>query len=275
MIVSNLVSPRAWVRGINRVGQGALKICKNGSWSLYQVQTLSGDGFEKFTKALIANLKLASRLQLCGRVHELVTALEAQRALYLATKLLGGIADCFPLTGEKRYRSFQLPRYQEDSLDFSRIFYLCAGYAETAQFMLKHNLASFETLFKVAGRLGSFRFGWETQIAMRDAPLIGYFLKKPKEFFVIGATFIDLKRMAVPFWEASWERRMVLCNFDFLLKCVANMGRLGLIYYSKLHHHTVPFAWFDACVQNAGLVKFLMDRSKRQEQAARYRVRVG
>lgn len=272
MIVSSLVSPRAWVRGINRVGKGALKICKNGSWSLYQVQTLSGDGFEKFTKALIANLKLASRLQLCGRVHELVTALEAQRALYVATKLFGGIADCFRLEGDEGYRSFRLPRY-DHSLDFSRIFYLCAGYAETAQFMLKHKLASFETFFRVADRLGSFKFGWERQMAMRDVPLIGYFLTKPKEFFVIGATFIDLKRMAVPFWEASWEERMDQCNIDFLLKCVGNMGRLGLIYYSKLYHHTVPFAWFDACVQNAGLVKFLMDRSKRQEQAARYSVR--
>lgn len=250
-------------RAEERVRFGLERVFGGGARLLYEVQTLNKEGFEKFTKVLIANLKLLGHhTAFHTHFRPILPILEAQRSLYVCTRSIGSTADLFPAKQDRSrgvgmYRHvFSLPRVgRTHRLDVTKICNAVVNYLETAHFMIKHKIAHFSkvrAMFTSTSQVvvGSREIG--------QIPGFHFFFQKPKEALAVFGSLWDLGEMKFSRIQES--------KIKTLFRLVGDVGRLALSALGRRHPHTPQFALLDATLSNMGLVAFLLDRREARER---------
>ena len=221
----------------------------------------SMEGFEKLSKALIADLKFVSLFPcIKGVFAECLATLEAQKDLYYATLFIGSMADCI----DSKTMSLQLPKFKEGphkgkKTDVVRILYAIGNFCEAGKFLQKYQVYSFALCTQVANRLGSMQvftlYGQSWTVG--DIPVLNCLCDKPKDFFIFIASGIDVYRCS----------KKPLLEWENGLKLAGSTGKILLIYFGRHYNTTVWFAVIDLVTQNAGLfggiVKGYNKRQKR------------
>lgn len=251
-------------RAEERVRFGLERVFGGGARLLYEVQTLNKEGFEKFTKVLISNLKLLGHhAAFHAHFRPILPILEAQRSLYVCTRSIGSTADLFPTKGVRiegflvHRHVFSLPKVRRTHrLDVTKICNTVVNYLETAHFLIKHRIAHFSkvrAMFTSASQVvvGSREMG--------QIPGLHFFFQKPKEALVVFGSIWDLGEMKFARGEGA-------SRITTLFRLAGNVGRLGLIALGRRHPHTPQFALLDATLSNMSLVSFLLDRREAKER---------
>lgn len=288
-LISNITGAARWVgsTAVNTgtgVKNGVLYIGEEVSRKAYDVYDLRSDGFEKWTKAGIANLKLAGKaLELTALFKGVVETLEGQKNIYYATKFFGSICNYFKLekVGEDSRLSLAIPKiqkfvYGERQVAWNHVvtLYDIGNIIEVLKFSQKMGIAKFEWASKLGTQIGNFQV-FNKRVG--DIPVVGSLSYSPKDFFIFvacmfeawswGRKLITAEEAAVNTPEAKAEyRKKFIADVGNWLKLTGTIGKMVLIRYGSSHSKAMWFAVADAITQNAGLIKFWMDRSNNRDK---------
>jgi hypothetical protein len=249
---------------IETIAKGALIGCEEASQNLYTIYSM--DGFEKWSKAWIANFKFLSKIPCCqGVFAECLKTIEAQKDLYYATLIIGSLNDFIGTRvdrGQKSYY-FTLPKRkvkdrdgkEKEVVDLGKIFLLFGNFFETGKFLQKYKVMSFPTCSKLANSLGSIKlFTFQGQkVTPDDIPILQTAFDKPKEIFVVLASVYEIYYC---FKKPKFFEVENLCKF------VGSTGKIILITFGRRYHTAYWFAVADVITQNASLIGFLWRKYK-------------
>lgn len=261
-IVRSMLS--TFERAEERVRFSLERVFGGGARLLYEVQTLHKDGFEKFTKVLISNLKLLGHhTALHAHFRPLLPILEAQRSLYVCTRSIGSTADLFRAKKTRIESShmhryvFSLPKVERTNrVDITKICNTVVNYLETAHFLIKHRIAHFSTVRAVFTSTSQVVVGSQE---IGQIPGFHFFFQKPKEAIVVFKSLWDLGEM-------KFASRGETSRITRLFRLAGNVGSLALITLGRRHPHTPQFALLDATLSNMGLLSFLLGRREARER---------
>jgi|GEM_PF-5157877 len=235
-----------------RLKRGVLAIGQEGSRILYDIYSL--DGFEKWSKVLIADLKMASLIpKLNGIFAECLKTLEAQKDLYYATQIINSMRSFIDPTG----KNFRCP-------GFSKVLIAIGSVFETGSFLQKYKVMSFPACSAFAQELGSMRmslFG-RPDIRFDNIPVFNSFCDKPKDFFIFWASFWDVKTWVI---ERVYSEE-ASSSWESYFKLAGNMGKMLLIGGSRWLGAGWPLAIVDVATQNASLIAFIIKRHVDREK---------
>lgn len=225
---------------------------ENFSRAMHTLYSL--DGFEKWTKALIADLKLLSKIPAIGKVFDTcIEHLEAQKDLYYATMSLGSVASYFNKDENGRwvFRPFtgREPWYDK----VAKVLLDVGNFCETGKFLQKYKLLSFASCTQLSNTYGAVSvFGRR----LDDIPVALSLFSKPKDFFLFFASGFQIYSS---YWKgASWET---------FFKAGSAFGKMVLISTAKWHYSTLLFHVADFVTQNLSLFGLIYKRHlERQER---------
>lgn len=250
-------STEAWNKGValkNAVVQipRAFSL-ENFSRALHDLYSL--DGFEKWTKALISNLKLVSLLpSIRGVFDKCIEALEAQKDLYYATMSINSAASYFekdkttnrwvfkPFTSKEPYWYDKVCKVL---LDVGNVF-------ESLKFLQKYKVIPFETCTHLANTYGAVKI---FNHRLDDINLVNTLFNKPKDFCLFFASGLQI--ISGYYKGASWET---------FFKSGSAMGKMVLIFFAKHNYMAVWFHVADFVTQNLSLFGLLYKRSQEREE---------
>ena len=244
------------------IQKGLLKVGEEGSRAMYEVYSLQG--FEKWSKAAITNMRALSLIPSCrGVFDQCIKTMEAQKDLIYATLVFESATDFITVdvdgeTGEKRY-NFQIPRERNGNIDIVKILYGIVNPLDTLHFLQKYQLVSFPLASKVAARVGSIPVFFLEKTVLNDIPVVNSLFNKPKEFFVFVASgYTVYKCLQEPHFT----------DVNNLLKLASNIGKIILISSADylIKKNLVAFTVIDVVTQNAGLISLLLKRSQEREK---------
>jgi hypothetical protein len=237
------------------IKKGALVIAEEGSHAMREAYCL--DGFEKLTKAGIANLKFLNIIPcIKGVFDECIATLEAQKDLYYATKFFDCMPDFIYVDPKTKAKSFQLPRIQKGpdkgSIDSVKILYAIGNFLDPFRFLYKYKIYSFPLCVEIANRMASikvFDLNGKTY-TIDDIPVVHSLCSRPKDFFIFLASLVDVYRCS----------KKTILEWENGLKLVATCGRIVLITFGRHHHKMLWFHIADVITQNVGLMAFIVKR---------------
>jgi hypothetical protein len=240
------------------IKRGTLVVAGELSYIMYDIYSL--EGFEKWTKATIANLKLLSLIpSIKGVFSGVIATLEAQIDIYYATLVFGSTAEFI----DTRNLSFKIPEAKKEDgggTDWVKILYAIANPLDTAKFAQKYQLYSFPLCTQWANRFGSCRvFSYGGQdYTVNDIPVLNALCDKPKDFFVFFASGIEV-------WRCTQKKNPF--NWENGLKFAGSFGKIVLITFGRQYHKQVWFAFAVAITQNSSLfARILKQRKERLER---------
>jgi hypothetical protein len=238
--------------------QGILVVGEEASRVMYDIYSLVG--FEKWTKAVIADLKFLSLLPVINGVFdECIKTLEAQKDLYYATLFVGSTAECIKVTEKEdqtKAYSFQLPKTNGHT-DIVKILYAIGNYLEMGKFLQKYQVYSFPLFTQVADRLASVKvFAYRGDWRVDDLPVISTLCDKPKDFFIFLASGIEVYRCS----------KKPLLQFDNVLKATGSIGKMLLISLGRDFNKEWWFVGIDVITQHASLIAFLWKRHQESKE---------
>jgi len=232
------------------IKRGFLAGTEGSSRAMYEIYSLQG--FEKGSKAAIANMRLLSYLPGCkGIFNKCIATVEAQKDLIYATMVFDSTADFFKW--DRNANAYVL-RYRDSQghIDWVKILYEAGNICETMSFLQRFELVSFPTISKFATQVGStklFSLNGEDYV-YNDILLLNSTVNRPKELLIFIASLITAhKCFKEPmFWS--------IAN---LLKLTCNIGKIVLIpfgdYWFK-NKVMIPLTFFDVITQNASLLSY-------------------
>ncbi|CUI17568.1 hypothetical protein PNK_1964 [Candidatus Protochlamydia naegleriophila] len=283
-LISNITGAARWVGSTvvdtgTGIKKGVLWAGEGISRGAYDIYDLRSDGFEKWTKFGLANLKLVGKIfEMTALFKGVIETLEGQKNIYYATKFIGSICD-FMAIGEETFKQatimggvkkfFTLP-------NFIKIFYGIGNCLDPLKFGMKMGLWDLKRASELGTRIGNYQV---FNRRLEDIPLVGSLSYNPKDFFVFTACCLELTKIGLDLYkidgtDADGGRRRgeriakrwdFVVNLGFFLKMVGTFGKMGLITFGRRYGNTLTFAVCDVVTQNAGLIKFWMDRSKARE----------
>jgi hypothetical protein len=246
-------------KGLLVVGEGTSRV-------MYDIYSL--DGFEKWSKALIANLRFASALfKLNGLFDECLKTLEAQKDLYYATLFIGSMKEFVGFDKTKGEYHFKLPA-REKLENLSKIFLAIGNFFETGKFLQKYKVLDFPLCTAVANRLASVQVFTLRGKAytVDDIPVLQTLCDKPKDFFIVLSSAIEIWRGTAIKIMAG--KAKTIFEVENLCKVVGSMGKIVLIAFGR---HYSKFIWFsvvDVTTQDVSLYGFIYKRAR--ERANRF-----
>lgn len=240
--------------------KGLLVLGEKGSRIVYEIY--STEGFEKFDKAFIANIRALSLLPSCQGVFDhCLKTLEAQRDLIYATMVIKSTAGCIKKNDDGTYY-FDIPRDSQGNIDVVETLLVIGNPFGTFYFLSKYELISFPIISKYAREIGSIRLfnlngeDWKVD----NVPLLKSVVSKPKDLCIfLASTILAYKCLNAP----------DIMETSNLLKLVSNVGKIILIPFGDIMHKNKQLAllaFLDVATQNAGLFAYLLKRGK-DEQA--------
>ena len=178
------------------------------------------DGFEKWTKAMIADLRFISLIPgIRGVFDECIKTLEAQKDLYYATLFIPSTAELFkkdPNSGEYK---FVRP-------DKVKLLLLIGNYFDVGKFLQKYKVFPFSTCTYLSNTYGSLKI---FNRRLDDIPVFGNVFERPKDLCVFAASGIEV-------WNCYQKGTLA---WDNLLKFTSSLGKMLLITFGKHNSNTV------------------------------------
>lgn len=231
--------------------------------SLAMKDVYSLEGFEKWSKAFIADLRILNLFNV--NIKNCLKTVEAQKDLIYATLIFGSTVEFFKpgkdKDGKKVY-GFQLPREKDGNVDVVKFLYGIGNIFETLKFTQEYGLLSFPRCSQLANQLGStklFNFRGSTW-TLGDIPVANCWLDKPKDFFVFTAAFYNTGRcLTVP----------VFFTIENILKLTGSIGKMTLITlapYMLREKYYTALSIVDFVTNNASLLAFLIKRNNDREK---------
>ena len=227
----------------------------------------SMEGFEKLSKALIADLKFFSLIPcIKGVFAECLATLEAQKDLYYATLFMGSMTEFIKIDPTSGAKSFQLPKFKEGphkgKTDVVKILYAIGNFCEAGKFLQKFQVYSFALCTQVASRLGSMQvftlYGQSWTVG--DIPVLNCLCDKPKDFFIFIASGVEV-------WRCKEKN---LLKWQNAFKLAGSTGKMLLIPFGRHHNKKVWFVVLDLVTQNASLFGFIVKRYKERQKRFNY-----
>ncbi len=237
----------------------ALTAGELGSRVIHSIYSL--DGFEKWSKALIADLRFLSLIpSLKGVFDECLKTIEAQKDLYYATLFIGSMNECIKVDKITGKRSFQLPKNDKGEVDAVKILYFFGNFSETGKFLQKYKVFSFELCTQVADRLASMKvFSFrDKSVNFGDIPVLKTLCEKPKDFFIFFASGVEV-----------WRCLHKPVNWENAFKFAGSTGKMGLIFFGDILIKKKYFwsaAILDVLTQNASLLGYVVKTEKLRAQ---------
>lgn len=241
------------------VKKGLLVTGDGLSRSVYEIYDM--EGFEKWVKALIANMRALSLLPSWnGYFDHCIKTMEAQKDLIYATMVVNSTAE-FIVKDKDGNLSFQIPKDKKGHVDIVKVLYGIGNPFETCYFLSKYEVVSFPLISKYATQIGSTRLfnlnGKDWNVG--NTPLVKCFVTKPKDLCVFFASvFLTYKCFQEP----------EIMEISNLLKLVSSVGKIVLIPLGDIMYKNKQLAllaFFDVATQNAGLFAYLLKRSRDAE----------
>lgn len=228
--------------------------------AMHDLYTL--EGFEKCTKAVIANIKLLPHLfAIQGIFDECLKTLEAQKDLYYATQFINSICDFIHVNRQTGAMTWSRPKTNirgAEVIDYGKIFTAIGSLFETCKFLQKQKIWAFTYCTRFANAFASVEIrGWK----LDHIPVIQALSDKPKDIFVA--------------LSSAYEIRKILCNRSIqpiletenVLKGISSIGKIALIALGRQYYNYRFFAIIDFATQNASLVAYIYKRhNKRMER---------
>lgn len=268
------------------VKKGLLIVGEGTSRAMYEVYSLQG--FEKWSKAAIANMRAIELIPYCkGIFSSCIKTIEAQKDLIYATLVFESTADFIKVTKtvddatgeESTSYSVRLPRLpakdrdgyivkdeydnivETDKIDWVKLFYGIGNPFETLYFLQKYKVVSFPLVSRVSTQVGAMKIFTLSGEAWTfgDIPVLNCLVNKPKDFFVCIAS--------------GYSAYKCLRNRDFwapanLIKLTGSIGKIVLITsadYMLQKKYLVALAVIDVVTQNASLIGLLIKRREERE----------
>lgn len=244
------------------IKKGLMVVGEVGSRAMYDVYSL--EGFEKFSKAAIANMEAASLIPaLNGAFSETLKTVKAQKDLIYATLIIGSMAD-FIKRNPDGSMSFALPTIKESdgttTYDYVKILYGVGNIFETGCFFQKYGVMQFPLCSKLASQLGAIKI---FNMAIADIPVLNTWTDKPKDFFVFFASgYIVWRSYQRPINDDFW------C-LENLVKLTGGLGKMVLISsadFIAARKYMVTLAVIDVATQNSSLLGLWLKRSREREK---------
>jgi hypothetical protein len=252
-----------------KIKKGFMHVGEATSYAMYDIYSL--DGFEKWTKVAIADLRFLSLIpSINGVFDECLKTLEGQKDLIYGSLVFSSTAEFIKKTkntdGETHY-SFQIPTAKEknaqdvmeEHVDWVKVLNGIGNFFETGKFLNKYKVMSFPLCSQLATQFGSIPVFGKTTIG--DIPVINCWCSKPRDFFV----FIASGYTAYKCYDKPSED---FRSTENLIKLSGNIGKLILIgggdwMLSRKYFWTV--AVVDVLTQNASLIGYFLKRERERE----------
>ncbi len=246
-------------RGVLAVGEGSSRV-------MYDIYSL--DGFEKWSKALIANLRFLSLLpQLRGVFDEFLKTLESQKDLYYATMSINSLKEFIGETkvaGKTHYhfkfptREIKVGRNKVEVVDSVKLLLAIGNFFETGKFLQKYKVYAFPLCSQVANRLASvkvFSYGGKTY-TLDTVPVLQTLTDKPKDFFIVLSSIIEI-------WRCKDKP---LLDIENMCKLVGSTGKIVLITFGRISNKAIWFSVVDVVTQDVSLIAFIYKKHKDRER---------
>ena len=219
----------------------------------------SMEGFEKLSKALIADLKFVSLFPcIKGVFAECLATLEAQKDLYYANLFISSMTEFIKIDPTSGAKSFQLPKTREEEIDFVKILYAIGNFCEAGKFLQKYKIYSFALCTQFANRLGSMQvftlYGQSWTVG--DIPVLNCVCDKPKDVFIFIASGFEV-------WRCKEKN---LLDWENAFKLAGSTGKILLIFFGRHYNKKVWFVVLDFVTQNASLFGFIVKRYKERQK---------
>lgn len=243
--------------------KGAIVILEEGGEAMFRIYSM--DGFEKWSKAIIADMQFIDLFTKTGDVFkDCLETIEAQKDLYYATLFIGTLAEWS--------KSKTMP-------DIVKVLQGIGNFCEAGRFLKKKNVFELKMLVKLSTQFGAIKvFSLKGQDwTMFDMPVINNLCDKPKDFFVAIASAIEVKRWLVlvlrPNGATEEEKaanRRTQFEWDVLLKVIGNTGKFILIACPRKYSRTWQIGAINVITQNASLIKFILEHSQARRKRFNY-----
>ncbi len=167
------------------VRKGILVCAEEGSYILRDIYSL--DGFEKLCKVLIADLEFLSLIPTIKTLFKaFLETIEAQKDLYFALMSAGAMAKFIEVRNGRAHFKFDYRK----SGEWLKVFLALSCICDTAQFLRKYKVFSFESYSKFTGRFASVTV---FSFRLNEIPYVqSFFDNKPKEFFMMCASVLEI-----------------------------------------------------------------------------------
>jgi hypothetical protein len=241
---------------VNNLGSGAVLFARGTSRCLADLIDIRNDGISKTLKAAIATLNTATWFYGLpeSKYKFAVKAMSDQKDFFYALKFIDTLALIF---NPNRRGPVSL----KDKL------LGVANFLDTARYLQKHKVLSFEVISKLGTKIGNARVFVGTKLEngvvfayssrFEDIPLLGNIVSKPKEIFVFAASIIELKEV-----KNNWNGQI-----EGYLKLVATVGKMTILSLSNTPLGKIKaFVLVDFVTQNAGLIKHLIECKKNRDR---------
>jgi len=252
-------------KGIRYVGEGP-------SRAAYDIYDLRHEGFEKWTKAAIANLKLIGRIKHTNVFNAAIETLEGQKNLYYATKFIGSACDFIQRDKVTKKVSLTIPKYKEGT-NWVAVLYGIGNFLDTARFLQKHEVVAFQTVSRLGAAIGSIKISYLKDKRLDQIPVLSNVFYSPKDIFIFAASGIEISRFIKAFVNVEGEtgedrtrkRKEILSDISTWLKLTGSIGKMILIGCGSRYGTAFWFTLVDVITQNAGLIRYWKDRSRDRE----------
>jgi hypothetical protein len=253
-------------KGIRYVGEGP-------SRAAYDIYDLRHEGFEKWTKAAIANLKLIGRIKHTNVFNAAIETLEGQKNLYYATKFIGSACDFIQRDKVTKKVSLTIPKYKEEGTNWVAVLYGIGNFLDTARFLQKHEVVAFQTVSRLGAAIGSIKISYLKDKRLDQIPVLSNVFYSPKDIFIFAASGIEISRFIKAFVNVEGEtgedrtrkRKEILSDISTWLKLTGSIGKMILIGCGSRYGTAFWFTLVDVITQNAGLIRYWKDRSRDRE----------
>lgn len=237
----------------------------DGMYMLCDIYSL--DGFEKWNKALIADLEFISLIpRINGVFKDSLQTLGGLKDLYYATMIFRACEPFIEIDIHGKPIGLKLPKLRAEDgggINFSLISLCIASVLDTAQFLNKCKLCKFAFYSKYIGPIGFYQFYFQ----LNDIPVLqSLFDGRPKEFFIVSASCFDLCLESKNLWkliQIPESKRNIFWSmqkWEALFKITASIGTIiGLSCYRK----SMGQRWLivtGLISYNAALFKFILTK---------------
>lgn len=238
----------------------------DGAYMLWRVYSL--DGFEKWTKAVLSTLEI---LYLYPRVNAVFEScretFDMQKDLYYGTLAFKSYVCLFKKDAAGNFIGFQLPRRKVSEgggINWSLLSLCFVSLFDAAQSLKKYQVLEFAWYSRYICPLGQHFY-------LNQIPYIqSFFDERPKEFFIVAASFVDLYRdvkKGCLLWyvpngnrDSLWTMR----KWETLLNVSSSLGKIvGIGCYRVLRGE----AWLIAVSvigNNAPFIRFLIENHRKR-----------
>lgn len=264
------------------IKKGAMIIGEEGSHAIYEIYSL--EGFEKWSKAIISDLRLLSLIpSINGVFDSCLKTLEAQKDLCYATLVFASTAE---FVGEIRDDAGEFVGYKlkiptikekkadgtvEENTDWVKVLYGIGNFFETGKFLQKYKIYDFPIFSQAANQFGAFKlFKWDGQdVTLGDIPVLNCCFDKPKDFFVFFAAAYTVRKT----WNKLGKSDFFSAeNIENLAKLIGNIGKMTLISSADKmarRKYLVSLAVLSVITDNASLIGLFLKRRKERESRLR------